>query len=336
MYDYLIVGAGITGATLAHCLHHAGKRVTVIERRNHLAGNCHDATVEGIRVHTHGGHIFHTNNDRVWQFVNQFAWFQQYEHRVKVSLRGDYYSFPPNKMTAQQMFSAQVPEEICINLFYKPFSEKAWGRQWEDIPEAIRRRVPMRSTWDDRYFTDAHQGLPVCGYADMVMCMLWGIPLELGADYCRDERYWRRMATKVIYCGALDELMEYTYGKLEYRSLQFETKVLDTDDYQGCPTVNYPEAEVPYTVVNEWKHYGWQGEPKGKTVVTWQTPAGFEETGERYYPYIDDENRERHARYVNDLETGIIPAGRLGKFRYLNMDQAIGAALAMAEKELAQ
>ena len=333
MYDYLIVGAGLTGATVANRLNAAGKDVLVIDRREHVAGNCYDELVDGIRVHRYGGHIFHTNSTRIWNYVNLFTDWQQYEHRVKAYVHGAYYPFPPNRMTAQQMFSERVPEDICINLFYKPFSEKAWGRPWEEIPNEIRSRVQMRDTWDDRYFTDIYQGLPVNGYTQMVQGMLQGVVVELHTDFCQDRDYWLSKARTVVYTGALDELMEYQHGMLEYRSLRFETEILETPDYQGCPTVNYPEKETPYTVINEWKHYGW-GKYGYHTVITRQYPASCEETGERFYPFVDQANRMRHQEYVEALDPRIIPAGRLGRFQYLNMDQAVGAALKLADRLL--
>jgi UDP-galactopyranose mutase len=330
MYDYLIVGAGLTGATAANMLQYARKRCLVIDRRDHIAGNCYDEMLDGIRVHRYGGHIFHTDSQRMWRFVNRFASFQQYEHRVKAYRDGVYYSFPPNKMTEQQLSDRVV---TVRRYFYEDFSEKAWGRRWEEIPESIRERVPYRFNWDDRYFTARWQGLPENGYTTLVENLLYQVPVELETDYCHDRDYWRAKADRVIYTGALDELMGYQYGKLEYRSLVFETKRYEQPDYQGCPTVNYPDLDVPYTVINEWKHYGWQSEPAGRTIVTVQTPARFEDTGERYYPYVDEENQERYARYAAALEPGIIPAGRLGTFQYLNMDQAVQAAMDLVEKE---
>lgn len=336
MLDYLIVGAGLTGATLARRLWQAGKLVKVIERRGHVAGNCYDELMDGIRVHQHGGHIFHTNSERVWRFVTMFAKFRQYEHRVKAYRSGRYYSFPPNKMTEQQLgYGKGVNLALMYQeLFYEDFSEKVWGKSFKDLPETILRRVPIRIDWDDRYYTDKYQGLPRDGYTRLVEMLLHDIEVETDVDFGTDYSYWRRQAEKVIYTGALDELMQEQFGRLEYRSLTFETTRMEVDDYQGCPTVNYPAPDVAYTVVNEWKHYGWQTEPEGHTMITAQTPAAFEDTGERYYPYVDEENRVRHAKYVAALEEGIIPAGRLGRFQYLNMDQAIGAALALADKEL--
>jgi UDP-galactopyranose mutase len=225
-------------------------------------------------------------------------------------------------------------------LFYEDFSEKVWGKPWKDLPEAIVKRVPIRDNWDDRYYTDKYQGLPIGGYTRLVEMLLHDIQVETDVDFGADYSYWRRQAEKVIYTGALDELMQEQFGRLEYRSLTFETQRVEADDVQGCPTVNYPAKDVPWTVINEWKHYGWMTEPEGHTIITTQTPAAFEDVppggghGERYYPYVDEENRERHAKYVEALEEGIIPAGRLGRFQYLNMDQAVGAALVLADKEL--
>ncbi len=337
-YDYLIVGSGLSGATVAKIMSYAAKRVMIIERRDHVGGNCHDVMMGGTRVSLYGGHIFHTNSDAVWRFVNRFSGFIHYEHRVKVRIGDMIYSFPPNKMTEQQLGLSRASQAeklaIYLELFYRGFSEKAWGRPWEQLPNGIKARVPIRDNWDDRYFTDRYQGLPEYGYTEMIKTMIAGIPLELNCDFCADYEYWRNRAHKVFYSGALDELMEYEFGRLEYRSLRFEHEIMDTDDYQGCPTLNYPERDVPWTVVNEWKHYGWHRQPENRTVITRQFPASFEETGERYYPYIDEENRQRYARYVSALEEGIIPIGRLGKFMYYNMDQAIASAIEIAKKEL--
>lgn len=335
MYDYLIVGAGLTGAVCARELRQAGHSVMVLEKRSHLAGNCYDERVDGILVNRYGGHIFHTDNARIWDYATSFAEFRQYEHRVKVRIGETVYSFPPNLMTYQQLGLQPGPgsEPILKNLFFRGYTEKQWQRPLEQVPGAVLARIPWRGTWDDRYFTDRYQGLPVGGYTAWIANILGDAPLELECDYLEAPDYWRRQARQVIYTGPLDALYGYIYGRLEYRSLRFDTRTLPVSDFQGTATVNYPDPDVPYTRVMEWRHFGWQAAPEGRTVVTWEYPADYGPGREPYYPVRDDANAALYARYAWDAAAdGYIPAGRLGRYQYLDMHQAIGSALRLVER----
>lgn len=326
MIDYLIVGAGITGATLARELVDAGKSVLVMDKRDHIGGNCYTETIGNTIVSKYGGHIFHTNSFRIWGYVQQFSDWQQYEHRVKVTYDGVVYSFPPNLMTYQQLGLMPTPEadNVIRSMFFDGYTAKQWGGM--TIPESTTKRIPFRHTWDDRYFDDKYQGLPEGGYTPMIERMLAGAAIELGrkAD-------WRdfEQAKTVIYTGPLDELYGYEYGRLEYRSLNFDTLVVGDYD-QGCATMNYAEQSIPYTRVMQWRYF-WRT-PQPANMITWEYPAAYTGDNDPYYPICTVYNMGIHSRYENRLPANVINAGRLGEYRYYNMDQAIGAALALAER----
>lgn len=330
-YDYLIVGSGLYGSTCARLLADAGRSVQVIERRVHLGGNCYDEMCGDIRWQLYGGHILHTNSRRVWDFLQRFDAWQPYEHRVKVNYMGIVYSFPPNKLTISQIKLATAgggPEAI-ERMFLRGYSEKQWGRPFEDIPQSIIRRVPVRDDYDDRYFTDAYQGLPMHGYAHLVNNMLDGIPVEIDADYNLDREYWRKQARRVIYSGSLDDLYGADLGKLEYRSLRFATEI-HKGVYQGCATMNYTWKQIPYTRIHEWKYFGYQ--KSSETVITKEYPEAYDGTNERYYPVPTPENESLHRRYAERAEQdGYVIGGRLGAYRYWNMDQAIANAMHTVE-----
>lgn len=334
-YNFLIVGAGITGATVARLLMDAGKSVLVIDRRKVIAGNCHDYNRNGIMVNSYAGHIFHTNSARIWKFVGRFAEWRQYEHRVKAKIEDKVYSFPPNLMTLQQLDlkpDSDLSKTIIENMFFKGYSEKQWGCTWEDVPAGAKNRMSIRDTWDDRYFTDTYQGLPVGGYTRMIESMLSGAALELEADYLKDDMYWNEKAAQVIYTGSLDEYYRYDLGKLEYRSSRFEDFATNSrESILGCATMNYPSALLPYTREMEWKHFGYQ--KADFTIVTREFPEAYNGTNERMWPVDTDANRALYDQYrerVNDSWFHV--AGRLGSYQYLNMDQAVAAATALVEK----
>lgn len=335
MIDYLIVGAGMFGATCARLLADAGRSVLVIDRRSHIGGNCYDEQIAGCYVNRYGGHIFHTNSRRIWDFVNRFSEWRQYEHRVKARVGDRVYSLPPNRATFEQLglVPGEDAQRVVREMFFVGYSRKQWGISWEALPESVRRRVPIRYTYDDRYFSDRYQALPECGYTNFFERMLTNVPIELETDYLVDTEYWRGKARRVIYSGPLDEFFGCDMGRLGYRSLMHDTQVLEIDDFQGCATVNYPEERVPYTRIVEWKHFGWRGMPKGRTVVTYEYPR---ETGDPYYPIPTDNNLALHARYA--ARAAEMPwlrvGGRLGSYRYYNMDQAIAAAMTLARSEL--
>jgi UDP-galactopyranose mutase len=335
-WDYLVVGAGIFGATCARELADRGRRVLVIEKRGHVAGNCHTTTERGVLRSVYGGHIFHTDNRRIWDYVNRFAEFRQYEHRVKASYQGTVYSFPPNRMTCQQLGVVPGTPEAAARIketFFDGYSAKQWGRPIDQVPGSVIRRIPIRDNWDDRYFADEFQGLPAAGYTAMVEKMLEGIRLELNTDYLDRATFWDSQAHKVIFTGPIDALCGHVLGKLDYRSLHFEDEWHE-GDYQGCATLNYTEAEVPYTRVLEWKHF-WPAQTH-ETLVTREYPAA---EGEPYYPVNNERNQALYAQYrayAAGNKPHVILGGRLGSYKYLDMHQAIGAALRLVETELSE
>ena len=335
MIDYVIAGAGLFGATCARLLTDAGKRVIVIEKRKQIGGNCADEERDGILVGKYGGHIFHTNSKTIWEFVNEYAEWQQYEHRVKAMYKGRLYSFPINRMTFDQ-FGLPMNEktmEILIEIFYMDYSEKQWGRPITRIPEAILKRVPIRDTVDDRYFSDKYQGMPIGGYTKFIEYLLEGIKIEKNTPISRDYPYWQGQTCKLIYTGQIDAFFRYKLGRLEYRSLEFRTLKL-SGDFQGCATVNYADRDIPYTRILEWKHYYHQELPH--TIFTYEYPRPGVSTAEPYYPIRDDENMELYKEYkkvVDDLPW-LLVGGRLGSYQYLNMDQTIAQAMKLVEGEL--
>jgi UDP-galactopyranose mutase len=330
MYDYLIVGAGLFGAVCARELTDAGKRVIVLDKRHHIGGNCYTETWDGITVSLYGGHAFHTNSREIWDYVNRFTEWQQYENRVKAAYRGVIYSFPPNLMTLQQMGLLEDRDGEIRKRFFEGYTAKQWGRPFAQVPEHVIKRIPIRDNWDDRYFTDTYQGLPVGGYTPMFKRLLDGIPVETLVDYMTDPEYWRRQAERVIYSGPLDALYWHNLGRLEYRSLYFEHTHHTCEDYQGAPTINYTDIHVPYTRRMEWKHW-WRTSAK-TTWVTEEYPQAHTPANEPYYPVGDDTNRDLHRKYKALAQAdGYITGGRLGSYQYLNMDQAIGAALRTVE-----
>lgn len=334
--DYLIVGAGMYGATCARLLADAGRSVMVIERRPHIGGNCYDEQIAGCYVNLYGGHIFHTNSRRIWDFINRFGEWRHYEHRVKARVGNRVYSLPPNRATFDQLGLAPGAdvERTVREMFFAGYTRKQWGMSWDELPESVRRRVPIRYTYDDRYFDDRYQAVPEYGYTKIFERWLADIPVELEVDYLADAEYWRSRARRVIYSGALDEFFGYDMGRLGYRSLAHDTRVLDTEDYQGCATVNYPEESVPYTRIMEWRHFGWRSASEGRTVITYEYPRS---TGEPYYPIVTDDNLALYARYAARAEeiSWLRIGGRLGSYRYYNMDQAIAAAFALVRREAA-
>lgn len=333
MYDFLIVGAGLTGATLAQQLTQAGASCFVVERRDHIAGNCYDTEIDGLMVNRYGGHIFHTNSSRVWEYVNHFAAWEPYEHRVKAHYRGTVYSFPPNKMTLQQLGlhgDEQHTQAVLLATFFAGYSFKQWGRPLSDIPNGIIKRIPIRDTWDDRYFTDKYQGLPVGGYTSMVERMLRDVDVSLQTDYLADRKVLNRLAKKVIYTGPLDALYDYDYGRLEYRSLHFDSQWISANDYQGCATMNYTDYQPDFTRILEWRHFGHKP-ATGQTLITREYPQDYDGRNEPYYPVNDNKNNDLHRQYAARADAdGIIYAGRLGRYRYYDMDQAIAAGLKLA------
>ena len=363
-YDYLIVGAGLYGAVFAREAKKAGKSCLVIDKRDHIAGNIYTQEMEGIQVHRYGAHIFHTNNRQVWEYLGQFAEFNRYTNSPVANYKGEIYNMPFNMNTFNKLWGVITPaqakakiqeqraaagitepknlEEQAISLvgtdiyekLVKGYTEKQWGRPCSQLPAFIIQRLPVRFVYDNNYFNALYQGVPVGGYTAMVQRMLEGIQVRLGQDYLADKAGWDAQAKKVVYTGPIDAYFGSCYGPLEYRSVRFETEVLDTPNYQGNAVVNYTDAETPYTRIIEHKHFEFGTQPK--TVISREYSAEWKPGDEPYYPVNDQKNGELYARYkaLADQEEKTIFGGRLGEYKYYDMDKVVEAALDKAAQEL--
>ncbi|MBR5306469.1 MAG: UDP-galactopyranose mutase [Oscillospiraceae bacterium] len=363
-YDYLIVGAGLYGAVFAHEATKRGKRCLVIEKRDHIAGNIYTYECEGINVHNHGAHIFHTNNKDVWDYVNQFAIFNRYTNSPVANYNGEIYNLPFNMNTFNKMWGVITPqeaaekieqqrkeagitepknlEEQAISLvgtdiyekLIKGYTAKQWGRDCKDLPAFIIKRLPVRFTYDNNYFNALYQGIPVGGYTKMVENMLRGIEVQLNTDYLADKEKFDAIADKVIYTGPVDAYFDYKLGTLQYRSVRFETELLDMENYQGNAVVNYTDYETPYTRIIEHKHFEFGTQPK--TVISREYSAEWQQGDEPYYPVNNDQNNGLYAQYkeLADKEENVIFGGRLGEYKYYDMDKVIEVALDVSSKEL--
>ena len=367
MYDYLIVGAGLYGATVARELTDAGKTVLVIDKRPHIAGNVYTEPMEGINVHIYGAHIFHTNNSTVWNYVQRFATFNRFTNSPVANYKGELYSLPFNMYTFNKMWGVVTPaeaeqkiaeqrkevggtpqnlEEQAISLvgrdiyekLIKGYTEKQWGRDCTELPSFIIKRLPVRLTFDNNYFNALYQGIPVGGYTKMVERMLEGIEVKLNCDYLADREPWNSVAEKIIYTGPIDAYFDYKLGNLEYRSVRFETEVLDTDNFQGNVAVNYTDRETPWTRIIEHKWFEMISPVKqeehrkkygNKTVISREYSSEWKLGDEPYYPVNDAHNTELYAQYktLAEGEKNVIFGGRLGEYKYYDMDQVIAAAL---------
>ena len=364
MYDYLIVGAGLFGAVFAREATAAGKTCLVIDRRSHIAGNIYTETVEGIHVHRYGAHIFHTNNKTVWDYVNRFASFNRYTNSPVANYKGELYNLPFNMNTFNKMWGVITPaeaqakieeqkaaahvenpqnlEEQAISLvgtdiyekLIKGYTEKQWGRPCDQLPAFIIKRLPVRLIYDNNYFNDKYQGIPVGGYTALVEKLLDGIEVRLGVDYLADRENLSTLAKTVVYTGPIDAYFGYKLGALEYRSVRFETEVLDMPNYQGNAVVNYTGAETPYTRIIEHKHFEFGTQPK--TVISREYSAEWKPGDEPYYPVNDEKNGALYQQYkaLADAEGGVIFGGRLGEYKYYDMDKVIESALNMVQKVL--
>ena len=364
MYDYLIVGAGLYGAVFAQEAKQAGKRCLVIDKRDHIAGNIYTEQVEGIDVHRYGAHIFHTNNKAVWQYVNRFAEFNRYTNSPIANYKGEIYNMPFNMNTFNKMWGVITPdearakidaqraaagitepknlEEQAISLvgtdiyekLVKGYTQKQWGRPCTELPAFIIKRLPVRLTYDNNYFNALYQGIPVEGYTKLVENLLAGTEVRLGVDYLAEKDALDAMAEKVVYTGPIDAYFGYQLGALQYRSVRFETEVLDTPNYQGNAVVNYTDAETPYTRIIEHKHFVFGTQPK--TVISREYSAEWKPGDEPYYPVNDEKNGALYQKYkaLADAEPKVIFGGRLGEYKYYDMDAVIASALDMAKAEL--
>lgn len=367
MYDYLIVGAGLFGAVFAYEARKNGKNVLVIDKRPHIGGNIYTENIDGINVHKYGAHIFHTSNKKIWEYIQQFAEFNRYTNSPVARYKDELYNLPFNMNTFSKMWGIKTPaeameilekqrkavkgtpknlEEQAISLvgtdiyekLVKGYTEKQWGKRADELPAFIIKRLPVRMVFDNNYFNDAYQGIPIGGYTQIIEKMLEGAEIRLSTDYLIEKEKLSRLAERIIYTGPIDAYFKYEFGKLEYRSLRFETEDLPIENYQGNAVVNYTEYEIPYTRIIEHKHfeYGCQGGiPTGHTVVTREYPASWKPGDEPYYPINDDKNNSLYERYrtLADKEKKVIFGGRLGEYRYYDMDKTIEAALVAVGKE---
>lgn len=366
MYDYLIVGAGLFGAVFAHEAKKAGKSCLVIDRRNHIAGNIYCENIEGINVHKYGAHIFHTNNKAVWEYVNQFAEFNNYINSPIAVYKDELYNLPFNMNTFSKMWGIRTPgeakeiiekqraetkvenpqnlEEQALSLagrdvyekLVKGYTQKQWGRPCTELPAFIIKRLPLRFTYDNNYFNARYQGIPMGGYTKIVEAMLEGVDVLLETDYREFIAKNPDIAAKTVYTGMIDEFFDFCLGHLEYRTVSFETEVLDCDNYQGNAVVNYTDYEVPYTRIIEHKHFEFGTQEK--TVISREYSTEWKPGMEPYYPVNDEKNSAlyRHYCQLAEKEGNVIFGGRLGQYKYYDMDQVIEAALALAENEAKQ
>ena len=368
-YDYLIVGAGLYGAVFAQEAKKAGKSVLVIDKRPHIAGNVYTEDVEGIHVHKYGAHIFHTNNKKVWDYVTQFAVFNRFTNSPVANYRGELYSLPFNMYTFNKMWGVVTPEEAAAKIaeqrreisgephnleeqaislvgrdifekLVKGYTEKQWGRDCKDLPAFIIKRLPVRLTFDNNYFNALYQGIPMGGYTRMVAGMLEGIEVRLGVDYLENREELDRLAERVVYTGPIDAFFGFRLGTLEYRSVRFETELLDIPNFQGNAAVNYTDRETPWTRIIEHKWFEFGKDDEGndlpKTVISREFSSEWKPGDEPYYPVNDAKNGALYAAYKNlaEQEKKVIFGGRLGEYKYYDMDAVIAAALEMSEKEL--
>lgn len=364
-YDYLIVGAGLFGAVFAHEAKEAGKTCLVIDKRNHIAGNIYTDKVKDIDVHQYGAHIFHTSNETVWNYVNHFAKFNRYTNSPVANYKGEIYNMPFNMNTFNKLWGVVTPqeaqtkieeqkaayhvenpqnlEEQAISLIgpdvytklVKGYTEKQWGKRATELPSFIIKRLPVRFTYDNNYFNDDYQGIPVEGYTKMIERMLDGVEVKLEEDFLKNREAFMEQADKIVYTGMIDEYYNYCYGELEYRSLNFETEVLEgVENYQGNAVVNYTEYEVPYTRIIEHKHFTYGTQPD--TVITREYPKTWSKGDEPYYPMNDEKNLSLYEKYTElaAKEGNVIFGGRLGMYKYYDMDDTIEAALNCVHAEL--
>ena len=369
MYDYLIVGAGLYGAVFAREAAEAGKKVLVIDKRPNIAGNVYTEDVEGIKVHVYGAHIFHTNNREVWDYVNRFAAFNRFTNSPVANYNGELYSLPFNMYTFNRMWGVVTPEEAAAKIaeqrkeisgepknleeqaislvgrdifekLVKGYTEKQWGRDCKDLPAFIIRRLPVRLTFDNNYFNALYQGIPTEGYTKLVERLLDGIEVRLNCDYLENRDALDREAKQVIYTGPIDAFYGFRLGTLEYRSVRFETELLDQPNFQGNAAVNYTDRETPWTRIIEHKWFTFgkdeQGNDLPKTVISREFSAEWKPGDEPYYPVNDEKNGALYQRYkaLAGREKKVVFGGRLGEYKYYDMDQVIAAALQKAREEL--
>lgn len=369
MYDYLIIGSGLFGSVFARQAADAGKKVLVIDKRTNIAGNVYTEKVEGINFHKYGAHIFHTNNTEVWNYVNRFATFNRFTNSPVANYKGELYSMPFNMYTFNKMWGVVTPEEAAAKIeeqkkeitgepqnleeqaislvgrdiyekLVKGYTEKQWGRDCKELPAFIIRRLPVRLTFDNNYFNALYQGIPIGGYTKLVENLLEGIEVRLNEDYLEDKAEWNAMAEKVVYTGAIDAYFDYALGNLEYRSVRFENEILDMPNFQGNAAVNYTDRETPWTRIIEHKWFEFGKDENGndlpKTIISKEYSSEWKPGDEPYYPVNDEKNGELYQKYkaLAEKEENIIFGGRLGEYKYYDMDAVIASALECARNQL--
>ena len=356
-YDYLIVGAGLFGSVFAYEANKRGRKCLVIDKRSHVAGNIYTEKVEDINVHKYGAHIFHTSDKAIWEYVNQFAEFNNYINSPVASYKDELYNLPFNMNTFSRMWGIKTPaeakaiiakqikdlgiaepknlEEQALKLvgtdvyekLIKGYTEKQWGRPCTELPAFIIKRLPLRFIYDNNYFNDRYQGIPIGGYNKLIDALFEGADIKTSVDFLTEKEKWMSMADKVVYTGAIDEYFEYCFGKLEYRTVRFETEVLDTDNYQGVAVVNYTDRETPYTRVIEHKHFEFGTQPK--TVISKEYSTDWKEGMEPYYPVNNEKNQMLYQKYREKAQQQekVFFGGRLGEYKYYDMDKVIASAM---------
>ena len=369
MYNYLIVGSGLFGSVFARQAADAGKKVLVIDKRPNIAGNVYTEKVEGINFHKYGAHIFHTNNTEVWNYVNRFATFNRFTNSPVANYKGELYSMPFNMYTFNKMWGVVTPEEAAAKIeeqkkeitgepqnleeqaislvgrdiyekLVNGYTEKQWGRDCKKLPAFIIKRLPVRLTFDNNYFNALYQGIPIGGYTKLVENLLEGIEVRLNEDYLEDKEKWNAMAEKVVYTGAIDAYFDYTLGNLEYRSVRFENEILDMPNFQGNAAVNYTDRETPWTRIIEHKWFEFGKDENGndlpKTIISKEYSSEWKPGDEPYYPVNDKKNGELYQKYkaLAEKEENIIFGGRLGEYKYYDMDAVIASALECARNQL--
>ena len=363
-YDYLVVGSGLFGAVFSEQAKKKGNKVLVIEKRNHIGGNIYSEEINGIQVHKYGPHIFHTNYEKVWKYVNQFTSFNRFTYMPMANFEGKLYNLPFNMNTFYQIWGLSDPNDVkkkiisqthklndvipknledqAIKLvgedvyktLIKGYTEKQWGRKAKDLPPFIIKRLPVRFTYDNNYFNDKYQGIPEGGYTKLIESIFDGIEIKTNVDFFKEKDYWLNSAKKIIFTGPIDEYYDYTFGSLEYRSLRFENEILEEDNFQGSAVINYTSSQVPYTRIIEHKHFD-ATEASG-TVITREYPQDWSIDKERYYPINDDKNNAIYKQYkeLSLKDDKVYFGGRLAEYKYYDMHMVIGSALSKSEKIL--
>ena len=363
-YDFIIVGAGLFGATFAYEALKSNRKCLVLDRRNHLGGNVYCQKIEGINIHKYGPHIFHTNNRMIWNYINQFTSFNRFTLAPIANFKGEIYNLPFNMNTFNKIWGVVTPEEAKVKIeeerkrsgitdpknleeqaislvgieiyekLIKGYSEKQWGRKARDLPAFLIKRLPVRFTYDNNYFNDRYQGIPIKGYNRIIEKMLDGVDVKLKTDFIKNRNSLTLLADKIVYTGMIDEYFDFRYGCLQYRSLKFKNQIIDQENYQGNAVVNYPSIEKPYTRIIEHKHFEFGNQPN--TVITREYPIEWKKGMESYYPINDKKNNNIYNKYkkLAKNEKNTIFGGRLGEYKYLNMDEVIQKSLELANRIL--